>query len=434
MNPGWPFSLLIKPASADCNLRCSYCFYLDHSRLYPHSRRHRMDETVLERVVASYMQTEQSQYSFGWQGGEPTLMGLDFFRKVVALQKKHGKQGALVGNGLQTNATLVTDELAAFLSEYKFLLGVSLDGPQEIHDLYRRGDGERGSFDRVLKGIEILQRHSVEFNILTAVNSANVRRAGDVYHFLLDRGFLFHQYIPIVEFDDQGQPLPFSIGGDEWGEFLCLLFDEWVRSDVERVSIRLFDAVLSYLVEGKRVMCTMAEDCRQYFVVEYNGDVYPCDFFVEVDRRLGNILEDEWTGLQRSDRYKAFGRQKQAWNALCEDCPHLMICAGDCLKHRFCGPQERKDPKTLSWLCAGWKRFYDHAMPGFRRLARSIQRQRRREGALRGGPGGRQTAPPQAPPIQPPPGRNDPCPCGSGRKYKHCHGRRPTQMQHCHGL
>ena len=378
-SPQKPFSLLIKPASADCNLHCAYCFYLDRSRLYPGIRRHRMGQKILERLISSYMRTEQPQYSFGWQGGEPILMGVEFFRQVVALQQKYGKSGALVGNGLQTNGTLIDAELATLFAEYKFLLGVSLDGPEDVHDTYRLNLKQQGSYRRVIKGIEILKQHGVEFNILIAVNAVNVGRAEEIYRFLLDHELYYHQYIPIVELDPKGQPLPFTITGAQWGGFLCRIFDAWYTSDAERVSIRLFDAVLRLLVDGTRVMCTMGNDCRQYFVVEHNGDVYPCDFFVDADKKLGNILQQDWPELLHSERYHAFGLQKAQINDLCVQCPHLEICAGDCLKHRFYGPPENRDPKTLSWLCEGWKTFYDHTLERFRRLTRRVQRQRARE-------------------------------------------------------
>jgi uncharacterized protein len=378
------FSLLIKPASADCNLACAYCFYLPKAGLYPDSARHRMSESVLERIVCSYLSTEQSTYSFGWQGGEPTLMGVEFFRKVVELQSRYGSPGSVVANGLQTNATMITDELARLFSEYRFLLGVSLDGPEIIHNTYRRNNRGKGSYARVIEGIELLKKHQVQFNVLVAVNAANVGKAREIYRFLLDRGVLFHQYIPIVEFDQRGNPLPFSIEGRQWGEFLREIYEEWYP-DAGRVSVRLFDAILTYLVDGAPIICTMGRDCRQYFLVEHNGDVYPCDFFVQPELRLGNVLESDWLQLLESPRYEFFGRQKSRWNAMCDSCPHLELCQGDCLKHRFYGEGSARsargeaDPRKLSWLCAGWQAFYESTVPGFKRIARRIQRQRSRE-------------------------------------------------------
>jgi len=373
------FSLLIKPASADCNLACTYCFYLPKAGLYPESSRHRMSDGTLKRMISTYLATDQDTYSFGWQGGEPTLMGVEFFQRVVELQTRYGRPGSIVANGLQTNATMITDELARLLAEYRFLLGVSLDGPEEVHNTHRKNRKGAGSYKRVIEGIELLNKHRVELNILVAVNNANVTMARSIYSFLLDMGIRYHQYIPIVEFDEQGRPLPYSIDGPQWGAFLKELFEVWYP-DAGRVSVRLFDALLTYLVEGSRILCTMGRDCRQYFLVEHNGDVYPCDFFAAPELRLGNLLETDWSDLLESPRYEAFGRQKSQWNEACESCPFLELCMGDCLKHRFyAAPPARSDPGSLSWLCSGWKIFYESCLPGFRRIARRIQRQRTRE-------------------------------------------------------
>ena len=320
-----PFSLLIKPASADCNLRCSYCFYLPKSALYPSSKRHRMTDAVLDRLVSSFMATEQEQYAFGWQGGEPLLMGLDFWKRVTALQEERGRSGAVVANGLQTNATLLDDATAAHFAKYRFLLGVSLDGPSDVHDAYRRTAAARGSHSRVLRGIETLRRHGAEFNILTLVSKANARRGREVYSYLADSGFLFHQYIPCVEFDSAGALAPYAITGDEWGDFLVEVFDAWRSGDERRVSVRLFDSILSYLVDGVRNCCTMQPDCRQYFLVEHNGDVYPCDFFAEPALRLGNVLAVSWNEMLSSECYAAFGARKSDMTDVCRDCEYLEL-------------------------------------------------------------------------------------------------------------
>lgn len=405
-----PFSLLIKPAAADCNLRCEYCFYLDKCRLYPESPRHRMSDAVLERMITSYMATGQPQYTFGWQGGEPTLMGVDFFRRVTELQQKHGRPGAVVGNGLQTNATLVDDALAAHLAEYKFLLGVSMDGPAEVHDRYRLTVAGAGSHGAVWQGIRALQRHQVEFNILTLVSQSNVLRPAETYEYLVSNGFLFHQYIPCVEFDAAGGCLPFAISGPQWGDFLCGIFDAWYARDRRRVSVRQFDAILERLVLDRAAMCTMGTDCCQYLVVEWNGDVYPCDFFVVPELRLGNVMTHSWEQLLASPVYHAFGRRKREWSGACAACPHLDLCAGDCQKHRFAGGC---DPRKLSHLCDGWRQFYGHARAKFAGLAAELRAAR--QAAVPPPP--RPAAPAKAP------GRNDPCLCGSGRKFKLCHGR-----------
>jgi uncharacterized protein len=398
-----PFSLLIKPAGPDCNLRCAYCFYLDRSRLYPDSAHHRMSDAVLESTIRSYMATPQPQYVFGWQGGEPTLMGLAFFRRVTQLQQRCGHPGAVVSNGLQTNGTLLDDAFAAHLAEYRFLVGISLDGPPDLHNRFRVTSDGHGSYGAVCAGLEALRRQRVEFNALTLVSQANVRAPERVYRHLRDSlGIVHHQYIECVEFDAAGAPLPYAIAAAEWGEFLCRLFDLWHAGDTRRVSVRLFDALLGKLLDGAESVCSIGRDCRQYFVVEHNGDVYPCDFFVASDRRLGNVLTDKWPALWHGSLFKEFGARKRALPAACVQCPHLDLCQGDCPKNR--------GSAGLSHLCAGWRRFFDHARPRLEALAGAIRRER--QAAAAGG----------AAHAARPAGRNLPCPCGSGRKYKHCCG------------
>lgn len=416
MSASKPFSLLVKPASADCNLRCQYCFYLEKSTLYPDSKTHRMPVDVLERMISSFMSTGQGCYAIGWQGGEPTLMGVDFFRKVVELEERYCPRGSVVSNGLQTNATLVDDEFAALLSKYKFLVGVSIDGPSDIHDRFRQRADGTGSHARVLEGIECLTRNKVEFNALVLVSSANVHRAREVYNYLCDMGILYHQYIPCVEFDESGNLLPYSITGEEWGGFLCELFDEWVGRDVGRVSIRDFDAVVNFMVGHVYTMCTMSGCCNSYVVVEYNGDVYPCDFFVEPDLKLGNIMVNDFASLLESPAYGRFGSMKNSWSEDCGRCPYLRFCSGDCLKMRF---RTARNPDQLSWLCSGWRRFYAHSAAEFERLALSVTKRRSQLPPRQSF----QTQSSRADSvIYPSPGRNDTCFCGSGKKYKKCHG------------
>lgn len=399
----FPFSLLIKPAGADCNLRCKYCFYIDH--LEDENSRPRMSNEVLEKMISSYMKTEQyGNYAFGWQGGEPTLMGLEFFEKVVEFQQKHGFPGSQVSNGLQTNATLITDEMARFLGKYKFLVGVSLDGPPEIHNFYRKTIGKTDTHHLVMRGIKNLQKNDVEFNILILVNDKNVCKGKEVYNYLIKNEFYFHQYIPCVEFDEVNNKFfPYSINGQAWGQFLCDIFDEWRQKDIYRVSIRLFDSIMEYLVYGRYNVCYMNKDCRQYFVVVHDGSVYPCDFFVRDDLYLGNIMIDKWQDFINSPVYARFGKQKIAYNDICKTCPFLSICHGDCQKLRVGG---NEGSKTLSVLCQGWKKFYAYSLPFFQNLAKKIRFEQNITIPVKNN--------------FPKFGRNDPCPCGSGKKYKNC--------------
>lgn len=371
-----PFSLLVKPASADCNLRCRYCFYLDACACHPEAGRRRMDVATLERMIAGYLATQQPVHSFGWQGGEPTLMGVDFYRRVVERQAACAQPGARIANGLQTNGTLLDDAFAAFLAEYRFLVGVSLDGPAAVHDAERRTAGGQGSHALALAGIDCLRRHRVEFNILTLVNRANVSKPVEVYDYLVKQGFLYHQYIDCVAFAPDGTLQPFAITGQAWGDFLCQLFDRWYPRDTRRVSVRLFDTVLARLVDGVANCCASSETCCQYFVVEHNGDLYPCDFQVRPSRKLGNVAMDGWTALQQSPAYAAFGARKRTWNTRCASCPFLQFCMGDCPKNR--GGPENQDPARLSHLCEGWRQFYRHTLPRFQKLAEEIRRERRR--------------------------------------------------------
>lgn len=372
-----------------------------------------MPDEVLDKLIKSYMQTDQPVYSFGWQGGEPTLMGLPFFKRVVELQQQYGRAGANVANGLQTNATLIDNSFAQHLSQYRFLIGCSLDGPADVHDLYRRNRSGQPSHGSVIKGIEALRKADASFNILVLVSQANVKKAAEIYRYLVDHGHTFHQYIPCVEFDEKGDPLPFSISAAEWGEFLCELYDVWYPNDTRRVSIRHFDAILSKIVDGEETVCTLGRNCCQYFVVEHNGDIYPCDFFVEPRLKLGNIMSASWSQLLESPLYHDFGAQKNSWNKACDSCDCLDLCAGDCLKHRL---YAGNGSQNISYLCEGWQRFVRHTRAGFDQLAGEVTRAREQELAAQNStsPTGRSRRKP---------GRNDSCPCGSGRKYKKCCGK-----------
>jgi uncharacterized protein len=400
-----PFSLLIKPASADCNLRCKYCFYIDH--LNHQTSIPRMSEKTLELLIQSYMSTNQdNHYTFGWQGGEPTMMGLNFFRKVVEYQIKYAPPNAIIANGIQTNGTLLSEDWAKFFAEYRFLLGISLDGPEELHDFYRKTIGMKSTHQMVLRGINHLRNNNVEFNILCLVNNQNVSKAREIYHYFIDNEFYYHQYIPCVEFNEDGAIQPFSITGEQWGLFLTDLFKEWVKQDVNRVSIRLFDSIIEYLVYGNYNVCHMQDNCAQYFVIEYDGTVYPCDFFVRDDLLLGNIKTHSWAQLLNSQIFLNFGAQKKNWNSECDLCPYLSLCHGDCQKFRLGSPS---NSKKLSTLCRGWKIFYTRTLPKFINIAEDFKAKNQ---------------------IGTPThftlskfGRNDMCPCGSRKKYKNCCGK-----------
>jgi len=363
-----------------------------------------MSDITLETMITSYMQTDQNnQYAFGWQGGEPTLLGIKFWEKVVELQTKYAPPGAVISNGLQTNGTLITDEMARFFAEYRFLLGVSLDGPPYLHDFYRKTINHKPTHSLVMRGIEHLKKNNVEFNILTLVNNKTVKKASEVYQYLKDNNFYYHQYIPCVEFDETGNLEPYSITGEEWGVFLCELFEQWIKKDINKVSIRLFDSIINYLVYGTYNVCYMGNDCCQYFVVEYDGSVYPCDFFVREDLLLGNVKTGTWNDFIKSKIFNEFGSQKSIWNKTCKECPFIYLCNGDCQKFRYDGYQK---VDTISVLCKGWKRFYVNTLPRFKVIANEIKKNKEFSSPIQI----------KAKKI----GRNSPCPCGSGKKYKDC--------------
>ena len=360
-----PFTLLIKPAGADCNLRCEYCFYLDH--LKQQKKLPRMTDQVLEKLIRGYMKTEQPVYSLAFQGGEPTLMGVDFYRRVVELEKKYAPSGSTVSNAIQTNGILIDDEFAAFMAKYRFLVGLSLDGPEHVHDRYRKDAGGKGTHSRVLRTAETLRKHGVEFNILSLVNSYSAGYARETYEYLKGLGFNYQQYIPCVEFDTE-----WIVDGEAWGDFLIELFDAWYPNDVYKVSIRYFDSLVNRMSTGQSNVCHMDGNCCQYFVVEHDGGVFPCDFFVRPELQLGNIRTGTWQSFLESKRYADFGARKMLLNPDCPDCEWFSYCLGDCQKHRPNFPREKG---SLSHLCSGYKKFFAHALPTFEKISAEAARQ-----------------------------------------------------------
>ncbi len=335
-----------------------------------------MSEAVLERLIRSYLATSQPVYSFVWQGGEPLLMGSYFYERVADLQMAYARRGAKVSNAIQTNATLLTDRLARQFRSCHFLTGVSLDGPERLHDPARKDVAGHGSHKRVLEGIACLKRNQAEFNVLTLVSKQNANFPVEIYDYLVDDvGASFLQFIECVELDGQGRVAPYCVTADEWGSFLCAVFDRWYEKDTRKISVRLFDTVIAKLVTGDNICCTAGLDCRQYFVVEYNGDVYPCDFHVLPELKLGNVLTHSWEEMAESEAFKAFGRRKSETAEACSHCPYFRLCAGDCPKNRV--GHSLGHANRLSYLCEGWKRFYEHTLTRFKDLAESVRNERR---------------------------------------------------------
>lgn len=369
-----PFSLLIKPAGADCNLRCAYCFYLGRRELYPETAVHRMDEATLTRLVRGYLALPFPAHTFAFQGGEPLLMGEAFYRTLLRLQRRYARPGAQITNCVQTNGTLLTPSLAEFFAKERFLLGVSVDGPEAVHDERRPDAAGHGSHAAVMRGLDCLRAAGAEFNLLTLVSQSNVRDPLGTYRYLRDTlGARYLQFIECVEFGDDGRPLPYALTPEQWADFVIAVFDEWYAHDLRTVSVRLFDSVVAKLLTGNANSCSMGCDCREYFVVEHNGDVYPCDFFVRPELRLGNIATHDWDELWDEPRHTAFGARKATLNPACEGCPHRFFCEGDCPKNRT-GHDASRDPRTLSFLCPAWRRIYAHIVPPLRREADRLKR------------------------------------------------------------
>lgn len=376
-----PFHVLAKPVGALCNLNCSYCFYLEKAQLYPQAGNFRMSPELLERYVQDYIAAQPGPVvSFAWQGGEPTLLGVDFFRRAVELQQRHAGDRQ-IENALQTNGVLLDDEWGEFLAAHRFLVGVSLDGPRELHDAYRVGKGGEPTFDRVMAGIATLRRHRVEFNTLTTVHRRNAAFPLRVYRFLREIGSGFMQFIPIVERaaaadstnglwlapppdheDAAGLDAvvtPWSVRPADYGNFLTTIFDEWVQHDVGRVFVQQFDAALANWAGEPAGVCIFSEKCGRALAVEHNGDVFSCDHYVYPAYKLGNLREQSLAALVDSPTQRQFGEAKAATlPRFCRECPVRFACHGECPKHRFLRTPHGEP--GLNYLCAAYKKFFKH--------------------------------------------------------------------------
>lgn len=373
------FQVMAKPMGPICNLDCKYCFYLEKEKLYPGRSNWAMPDDVLENYIRQYIEAQNvPAVNFAWQGGEPTLLGVEFFRKAVALQKRYagGKQ---ITNAFQTNGVLLDDCWGAFLAENQFLVGVSIDGPRELHDHHRVSKGGQPTFDRVLHGIECLKKHRVEFNTLTVIHRQNANHPLEIYHFLKKIGSGFMQFIPIVErvanvpnrdgltlvgpdAGEEAQVSPWSVEPLQYGKFLCAIFDEWVRQDVGRYFIQTFDVALESWVGVPQSLCVFQETCGTAMVMEHNGDIYSCDHYVYPEYRLGNIMQEPLSSLANSPRQWKFGQDKRdRLPRQCRECEVLFACNGECPKHRFLRTPEGEP--GLNYLCAGYKLFFGHIDP-----------------------------------------------------------------------
>jgi len=421
----YAFHIMAKPTGSACNHRCDYCFFLNKQRLYPGSN-FRMSDEVHEAYIRQLLEAHEApDLTVAWQGGEPTLMGLDFFRRTVELQRKHQKPGTRIENTFQTNGTLLDDEWCRFFHENGFLVGLSVDGPKALHDIYRKDMGGHGTFDRVVAAARRLQEQRVEFNILSTINSANAAYPLDVYRFFRDElGARYIQFIPIVERDNdsgyqEGNTVTNrSVRPDQFGRFLIGVFDEWVKKDVGRTFVLNFDGALAGWLGMAGTVCIFGPTCGLGMALEHNGDLYACDHFVEPGYYLGNILKTPMIDLVASEKQRKFGQDKKdTLPRYCRECEFLHICNGECPKNRF---HETPDGESgLNYLCGGYKAFFRHADEPMRIMA-DLLRQNRPASEVMAVLAGKATDPEKKPAK---PGRNDPCPCGSGKKFKKCHGQ-----------
>lgn len=378
-----PFHLMAKPMGPKCNLDCSYCFYLEKERLYPAAENFKMPPEVLETYIRSYIEAQPgSSVSFSWQGGEPTLAGVEFFKQVVALQQRYAN-GKTIENAIQTNGTLLDEAWGEFLAHHRFLVGLSIDGPAPLHNAFRLDRGKRPTFDSVMNGIGVLRKHKVEFNTLTTVHRRNSRAPLEVYRFLKQCGAGVLQFIPIVEriaatapSGDDKEPLApppdkedagsretsvteWSVLPADYGTFLCTIFDEWVRHDVGRVFVQQFDTALSNWVGAPAGVCVFSEHCGNALAIEHNGDVFSCDHYVYPRYQLGNLLRDSLVAMVESPKQREFCMAKATTlPRYCKECPVLFACHGDCPKHRFF--QTPRGEPGLSYLCASYRKFFTH--------------------------------------------------------------------------
>jgi uncharacterized protein len=388
------FQLMLKPFGPVCNLKCDYCYYLEKANIYEEKKnvpsQFRMKEEVLEKYIRDYIDSQPGdEVLFSWQGGEPTLLGTDFFRKALALQKEYG-EGRKISNTLQTNGTLITDEWAALFAANNFLIGLSVDGPADLHDYYRKYSSDAGSFSKVMDAVRLFHKHGVEFNTLTVVNDRNSKVPLRVYRFLKDIGSRFMQFIPIVEREavDPNVKLKLvandyrqetwvteeSVEPDDWGKFLSKIFDEWVRIDIGNIFVNFFDNTLAPYAGEEPSLCTMQLVCGSGLVMEHNGDVYSCDHFVYPQFYLGNMMNESLEEMSKSDAQLKFGLDKRdTLPRECRECEFLRMCGGDCPKHRFV---ETDNGELISFLHDGFLHYFKHVDKYMKLMAEELKNRR----------------------------------------------------------
>ena len=390
MNTSFAFSrplyVMLKPAGARCNLRCRYCYYLEKDHLYAGNDAHFMSERLLEKFIADYMQAQTTpEVLFTWHGGEALLRPIAFYERALQLQRRYAR-GRQVVNSIQTNGTLLTPEWCEFLRENGFLVGISIDGPRDVHDAYRRTSADGPSFDRVMQGLQLLKEHHVEWNALAVVNNLNVEKPREFYRFFKDIGCQYLQFAPIVErivsrddgltlapgMQEGGRLTSHSITPSQWGRFLCELFDEWVVADVGSIFVQIFDATLANWVGVTPGLCSLSAHCGHAAVMEHNGDVYSCDHFVYPEYRLGNLNEKTITEMVYSPQQQRFAQMKTTMlPRQCRECQFLFACHGECPKNRFL--RDKYGNAGLNYLCEGYRQFFSHVTPHMNFMRRELQ-------------------------------------------------------------
>ena len=385
-----PLYVMLKPAGAHCNLACKYCYYLEKNNLYQNSHRHLMSDEMLEQFTREYIEAQtMPQVLFTWHGGEPLMRSIDFYKKALALQKKyaHGKQ---IDNVIQTNGTLLTDEWCEFFAKNHWLVGISIDGPQEYHDHYRVTPAGKPSWEKVMQGIQLLKKHRVEWNAMAVVNAYNAEHPLEFYHFFRDNGCQYLQFTPIVErltehedgrtlaslADDREIPLTdASVTPQQWGNFLCTIFDDWVRHDVGKTFVEIFDCTLANWMGVLPGICAYSKECGHAGVMEHNGDVYSCDHFVFPEYKLGNIRELSLIDMLYGEKQQAFSRLKHtSLPRQCKECDMEFACHGECPKNRF--EKDKYGEPGLNYLCQGYYQYYTHVAPYMDFMKRELLAQR----------------------------------------------------------
>lgn len=397
-----PLYVMLKPTGAHCNLACKYCYYLEKNKLYDEGNRHIMSDELLEQFTKEYIESQaMDSVLFIWHGGEPLLRSLDFYKKAMSLQQKYAC-GKHIDNVVQTNGTLLTDEWCEFLAQNHWLVGISIDGSQDLHDHYRRTSSGKPSWEKVMHGIHLLKKHHVEWNAMAVVNAYNVEHPLEFYHFFKENGCQYLQFTPIVErlalhhdgrtlasladgniyyqetsSSDNNKPrlTEESVTSEQWGNFLCTIFDEWVRHDVGKVFVEIFDCTLANWVGAASGICAYSKECAHAGVMEYNGDVFSCDHFVFPEYKLGNIKEHTLIEMLYGEKQQEFSRLKHAsLPRQCKECDMEFACHGECPKNRFA--MDKYGEPVLNYLCRGYYQYYSHVAPYMDFMKRELQAQR----------------------------------------------------------